>query len=207
MCDMSDDEILDAMMSQTPFDGMEQQGSRCKEEATRIVQDLASVKLRLAECKARAAVMCAAKKEAASECQSSVQDPEKIASRIISQMCQKSGVLRAEKVATPAFQDVVTQFYDRDPALANQLGDAVEETQSDQQRLGILSKLFGDGDYAQRIRGRAESLAAIRAKLAADENIDPKILDALDEQVKQLNGEADQFANILNMARLGKLFG
>src|SRR3989338_4505010 len=111
--------------------------------------------------------MCAAQKEAASECQSSVQDPEKVASEIVSQMCRKFGVIRAEKVATPGFQDLIGKFYDRDPALANQLGATVEDTQRDQQGLGILSKILGDGDYAKKIRARSEKLAAIRERLAA----------------------------------------
>ncbi len=207
LCEMSDDEIIDMKVPQFPFEMMEKQSSRCKQVAAAKSQEMGNVKVKFAQCKAEAAVMCAAKKDAASSCQSSVQAPEKVASEIVSQMCRKFGVIRAEKVATQGFQNAVTKFYERDPALANQLGDTVETAAEEQKKLGIVSKLFGDSEYAKKIRGRADKLKAIKDKLAASGVTDTETLVALEEQAKELDEEADKFSSFFNLGRIGSIFG
>lgn len=192
---------------QIPFEMMEKMKGPCKEMASRIAGDIGHVKVRFAECKAHAAVMCAAKKDAATTCKSTVDNPREVAADIVSQMCRKFGVIKAEKVATQRFQNVVSKFFDEDPALANQLGDTVEKTSEEQKKLDLVSHLFGNGDYANKVKERSEKLEAIVAKLESSGAADSEALAALKEQSQELKKESDLFSSFFNLNRLGRIFG
>lgn len=210
MCEMSDDELLDQFAPQQggpPAGEFERMKVRCKQEASRAIGDLGSVKLRMAMCRAEAAVNCSAKQDAASSCQSSIENPEELASQVVSQMCRRFGVIKADKIATDNFQGALARLFDDDPALANQLGDTVEKTAEDQEKLGFMSYLFGDGDYGAKVRVRADKLKEIRTKLEASGVDDKETLAALDEQSRQLEEESSKFSDLFNMGRLGGLFG
>ncbi len=207
MCEMSDDEILDNFVPSPPFEVMEKMTGQCKEMASRIGGDIGNVRLRFARCKAEAAVMCAGKKEAAASCSSSVENPDKMASDAVSQLCRKFGVINAGKVATSKFEGVVSKFYRNDPALANQLGDTVESTAQDQGKLGVASKLLGDGEYAKKVKDRANKLDAVIARLEASGVNDAESIAALREQSAELKKESEMFSNFFDLGRLGRLFG
>ncbi len=207
LCEMSDDEIVDSFVQTPPFDMMQNLTGRCKEMASRITGEISGIKVRFAKCKAEAAVMCAAKSDAANNCQSSIENPEKLSTDLVSQMFRQFGVIKAEKVATEKFQNVVSKFFDSDPALANQLGDTVEKAADEKKKLDTLSYLFGNGDYAKKIKERSEKLKAIKEKLANSGVNDTEILSALDEQAKELEDESSKFSNFFNVSRLGGIFG
>ncbi len=204
---MSDEEILDMMVPQPPFEMMEKMTGQCKEMASRIAGEVGGVRLQFAQCKAQAAVMCAAKKDAAANCKTSVDDPKILSSQIVSQMCRKFGVIKAEKVATQSFTTTVSKFYDKDPALANQLGDTVERTAEDRDKLDLASKIFGNGDYAKKVKDRSDKLEAIVAKLESSGTADAEALAALKEQSAELKKESDLFSGFFNLNRLGRIFG
>ena len=206
---MTDEELLDNFVPQG-FDAerpLQEAAVMCKEEAAKVVGEIGRAKLDMARCRAEDAVNCAAKKDAADKCQSSVQNPEAVAEKLVAGMCRKFGVTTAEKVATEKFQAVVSKFYNVDPALANQLGDTVEMTASDQKKLGIGSIIFGDAEYGKKIKERADKLKTIKDKLTASGTADQEALGALEEQAKQLQEESDKYNNFFNLARLGRLFG
>ncbi|VVC00513.1 Uncharacterised protein [uncultured archaeon] len=209
ICAMTDDELVQTFLPGAFVDDSARQGNEygCRQQASMRMGEISSMKMNFARCKAEAAVNCAAKKDAAANCQASIQDHGAVAEKIVSGVCIKFGATSAGKVATDQFNSVLSKFYESDPALANQLGDTVEKTAEDQKNLGITSYIFGDGDYGKKLKARADKLKEIKDKLVSGGVTDAETLAALDEQARQLQAESDKFSNFFDVSRIGKLFG
>lgn len=202
---MTDDEIISqflggaqGMMGNFPSDAQAQ--AMCRQNASQVSGGLDRMKLEAAKCQAEAAVSCEAKKEAAKQCNSIDNDPSQTARLVVDNMCRKFGVSTGN--GSQSQQDLykaAANIANADPAAANQLGDTADKTVQDKAKLGLFDKLVGNGDYAQKIKDRADKLKEIRQKLESAGNVDKETLALLDEQIKSLEEESGNFSNLLGI--------
>lgn len=207
LCEMTDDELIETFMGGAQNYGPDEKDAEemCSNEAGKIVKEFAGMKLGIAQCKANAALECAAKKESAKSCEQARQDPAQISENIINSMCRRYGIRADAKQASGGLYDVAKKFYANDPALADQLGDAADKTIEDKQKLNFFSYVFGDPNYGQTLKQRSERLKAIKAKLT-DEG-DKETITEIENEIAKLDSESSQFNNVLDIGRIGRMFG
>ncbi len=163
-------------------------------------------RLGIAECKASVAVQCASKQEAAKNCASIQDNPEEISRVMVEKMCRRFGVPAAAKADNELYK-VASRWYDSDPALADQLGDTADKSTVDKKKLGIMSYLFGDGDYGAKLKTRAAELRTVIEKLKAAGVNDAETVSVLESQAQSFDAEGAKFSNFFDISRLGGLFG
>lgn len=207
LCEMSDAEIIDAYTK--PMTGgmpsEQEMQYQCGVEANRALSDMSRYKMEIARCNADAALDCEAKKQALQSCNEMQSAPEKVAGLVVDNMCRRFGVPASEDTESELYA-VATKWYSSDPALANQLGDTADKTAEDKKKLDIISYLFGNGDYADKLSERAAQLRSVRERLVSSGVNDQETLSTLDAQAEEFETESDKFSNFFDLTRLGYLF-
>ncbi|MDO8648102.1 MAG: hypothetical protein Q7R70_06880 [Candidatus Diapherotrites archaeon] len=207
LCQMSDEEIIDIYTKQmsggTP--STDEIQLQCGQEAQRELNNMGRFKLEIAKCEAESALDCEAKKQALSSCSEMKSSPEKVAGMIVDSMCRKFGV-NSSNAATNGLYAVADKWANSDPALANQLGDTADKVTQEKKKLDVISYVFGNGDYANKLSSRAAELRTVRQKLASSGVNDQETLRTLDSQAEQLETESSQFKNLIDFGRIGQMF-
>jgi hypothetical protein len=207
LCKMSDEEVLEIYvgnMEDSVSNDEQMNQYRCKQEAIKIIDEMSRYKLEIARCKADAALDCQAKTQALSTCNQLKNEPEKIASMVVDNMCRR--FVAPEEAKNNKLLGVAEKFNEMDPALANQLGDTAEQNISDKKKLDIVSYLLGNGDYGAKLKERATKLKEIKDRLQSKNAGDADTIAVLDQQIKDLADEGGKFSNALDIARIGYLF-
>ena len=207
MCELSDEELVETFAGQSDaFLPKESQiTARCATEASNIVRGINSMKLSIAKCKANAALDCAAKQESVKSCNELKENPENIAKTLVANMCRRFGVRADSGETSGGLYDIAEEFYDVDPALANQLGDTADKTAEDKKNLNFFSYVLGDAEYGKKLKDRAEKLKAVKERLGEREE-DSALIGEIDEQIEKIESEGSQFENFFDFSRIGRAF-
>ncbi|MCX6804028.1 MAG: hypothetical protein NTY48_05690 [Candidatus Diapherotrites archaeon] len=209
LCTMTDNEIIAEFMgnmeSNLTFE-TQRNAYRCNQESTNTLDQINQYSLQSAKCLANAALDCEAKRQAAATCNEMKDSPKTIATMIVNNMCLR--FISNDVTKNNKLMNLAAQVKRADPALASQLSDTSEKNLADQKNLSIVSYLFGDGNYAQKLKERTDKLITARDKLAAKGSTDDKdVLDMLDAQINDLKSESDKFSNAFDLTRIGYMFG
>lgn len=209
MCDMSDDELINSFLgNMDKYAPQEKEiDIMCAREASNAVKELNGLKLGIAKCKANAAIDCAAKQESVKSCNEIQQSPESVSKVLVDTMCRRFGVSSTSGETKGGLYDVASKVYNEDPALANQLGDTADKTVEDRSKLDFFNYVLGDSEYGGNLQERADKLRGVRDRLAAEGNADPQAISQIDAEISKLETEGNQFSNILDIGRIGKIFG
>lgn len=201
LCEMSDEEIFEEylghMKSDLTFES-DRDKFRCTDDSIKTFGEINKYKLQTAMCKADAALDCDAKKQALTTCLELKDSPDKIATIVVTNVCRR--IIAPEQAKNNKLYDLAAKFDQQDPALASQLSDTAETNQQDKKDLSIISYLFGDGGYAQKIKERTDSLRSIKERLVArGDTENTEIIALLDAQIKELEAETDKFSNAFDI--------
>ncbi|HZX20303.1 MAG TPA: hypothetical protein VFF13_04795 [archaeon] len=209
LCEMSDDELVDSFIgNMDKFAPQEREiDAMCTRESSKILRELNGLKLGIAKCKANAAIDCAAKQESVKSCNEIKENPETISKILVNTMCRRFGIRADATEARGGLYDVATEFYDDDPALANQLGDTADKTTEERNKLGFFNYILGDSEYGGNLQERAEKLRGVRERLATEGDADPQSISQIDDEIEKLETEGQQFTNVFDIGRIGRMFG
>ncbi|MCR4368811.1 MAG: hypothetical protein NUV67_02795 [archaeon] len=208
LCGMSDDEIVESYLGNMGNYGPSKTevNARCLQESKHILREIGQLKLGIAQCKANAALDCAAKQESVKSCDEIKESPEKISGVIVNNMCRRFGIRADSSEAGGGLYDIAEEFYENDPALANQLGDTADQRREDKQKLNVFSYIIGDSEYSKKMKERADKLRAVKQRLDQGEVEDPEVVEQLEMEIQDLESEGNQFGNILDLGRVGRMF-
>jgi len=209
MCELSDDDIVEAFSGQFNTGNMpseEQIEQMCRKETSRMLGELGKYKLQKVKCEADVALECAAQKEAVRNCNTLKDNPQQLANNLVNNVCRRFAPPQTSNLNSNLYE-IATKFYDSDPAFANQLGDTADKTAEEKKKLDIASYIFGNGDYGAKLKERAAKLREVKNRLASNGVNDPETIAALDEQIKQFEDEGGKFSNFLDISRIGGIFG
>ncbi|MFA6268769.1 MAG: hypothetical protein WCW13_01490 [archaeon] len=209
LCTLTDDEIVAEYMGNMESNltlDKQRNEYRCKQESTNTLNEISRYNLESAKCLADAALDCESKRQAVATCNEMQNSPETIATMIVNNMCLR--FISKDTTKNNKLLTLAAEFNQADPALASQLSDTSEKNIADQKSLNIVSYLFGDGNYAQKLKERTDKLIIARDRLASKQNADDKdVLDMLDAQIADLKSESEKFSNAFDITRIGYLFG
>lgn len=207
LCDLSDEQIAKFYITEAQFGIPENDRSEeiCKLRAQEILGSLGSYKLGAAKCRADAALECAARKEAFSNCNQVRESPTKVAELVTEKLCRRVAPPPAIKPDN-ALYGVAEKWFDKDPAFADQLVDTAEKKSEEKKKLGALSYVFGDGDYGSKLKDRAAKLREVKDRLIAAGTSDAVTIASLEAQALDFEAEANRFSNTLDITRLGDFF-
>lgn len=204
LCGLSDDELIEVYTEQMRFGpNKEDIDLRCKDDAKRMYSEISKSKLELAKCKANVALDCDARQQSLTDCTEMKENPDKIADAIIKKMCRRYDV---PKNTDLKLYDVANKWQDLDEAFADQMGETADQTMEDRNTLGVASYFFGNGDYAKKLKERAEKLREIQNRLKEQGVDDTETIDALEQQANDFESEANKFGSFFDIRRLGYMF-
>lgn len=208
MCELSDEELVENFTSQFDSGGPteEQMRQMCRGESSKILGELNRMKLEKSRCQAEVALSCAGKQEAAKNCNSLKNNPQELAQRLVSNVCRRFAPPPTISLNSKLYE-VANKWYDKDPALANQLGTIGDETGKDKKERVITDYLFGNGDYGAKQLARSADLRKVRDRIASSGVNDSETLALLDTQIKDLDDEGKKFTEFFNLSRIGGIFG
>ena len=206
---MSDDELIDSFLGNMGNYGPQEKeiDAMCLRESSKMLREINGLKLGIAKCRANAAIDCAAKQESVKSCNEIKEDPETVSKILVNSMCRRFGIRADSSEARGGLYDIATEFYDEDPALANQLGDTADKTTEERGKLGFFNYILGDSEYGGNLQERAEKLRGVRDRLTAEGDANPQAISQIDAEIKKLEAEGNQFSNVFDIGRIGRMFG
>ena len=209
LCEMSDDELINSFMgNMDQFAPREKEiEAMCVRESSKMMREINGLKLGIAKCRANSAIDCAAKQESVKSCNEIKENPETVSKILVNTMCRRFGIRADSSEARGGLYDIATEFYNEDPALANQLGDTADKTLEDRGNLGFFNYVLGDSEYGGKLVERADKLRAVRESLVSEGNADPQAIVQIDSEINKLETEGNQFSNVFDIGRIGRMFG
>lgn len=199
MCELTDDEIIELysdMMGSNDFE--EEADYKCKTQSSNMMGGINMMKLEGAKCLANAALNCTSTKKLVENCNSVQSNPENVARFMANNLCRQFGI----KPVDHDLYKLADKWLSIDPALAYEFGATVDNTLTDQNNLGFFSYVFGDNDYADNMKERADKLKAIKQRIVDANAEDPETMKVLEEQTQKLDDEANKFGNFFNFSRM-----